>query len=55
MPVIKLEALKCACQEFEVRLTEDEMVYMMDEADYDKSGSVDIQKFMHIMWRAPWF
>ncbi len=55
MPVIKLDALKHACHEFEVRLTEDELTFMMDEADYDNSGSVDIHKFMRIMQRTPWF
>jgi Ca2+-binding EF-hand superfamily protein len=55
VPSIKLNALKIACQEFEVRLEEDELVYMMDEADYDKSGSIDIHKFMHILRRTPWF
>ena len=55
MPAIKISALKVACQEFEVLLTEDELVYMMDEADYDKSGSVDIHKFMRILGRTPWF
>lgn len=55
MPVIKLDTLKCACHEFEMRLTEDELTFMMDEADYDDSGSVDIHKFMRIMQRTPWF
>ncbi len=54
-PVIKLDALKLACHEFEVRLTEDELVYMMDEADFDNSGSVDVHKFMRILGRTPWF
>ncbi len=55
IPVIELGALKSACQEFDVLLTEDELVLMMDEADYDKSGSVDIHKFMNILLRTPWF
>jgi Ca2+-binding EF-hand superfamily protein len=55
MPEIKLDALKLVCHEFEVRLTDDELVYMMDEADYDNSGSVDIHKFMRILERTPWF
>jgi hypothetical protein len=55
VPVIKLEALKHACHEFEVQLTEGELVYMMVEADYDRSGSVDINKFMRILRRTPWF
>ncbi len=52
---IDLDTLKHACQRFEVRLKEDELEYMMNEADYDKSGSVDILKFMLIMQRTPWF
>ncbi len=52
---IDLDDLKQACHEFELRLTEEELVYMMSEADYDKSGSVDIHKFMRIMQRTPWF
>jgi Ca2+-binding EF-hand superfamily protein len=55
MPVIKLDSLKHVCHKFEVRLTEDELVYMMNEADYDNSGSVDIHKFMRILRRTPWF
>jgi Ca2+-binding EF-hand superfamily protein len=55
MPVIRLDSLKHVCHEFEVRLTEDELVYMMNEADYDNSGSVDIHKFMRILRRTPWF
>ncbi len=55
MPTIKISALKVACQEFEMLLTEGELVYMMDEADYDGSGSVDIHKFMRILGRTPWF
>jgi Ca2+-binding EF-hand superfamily protein len=55
MPVIKLDSLKHVCHEFEVRLTADELVYMMNEADYDNSGSVDIHSFMRILRRTPWF
>ncbi len=53
--VINLDALKHACHKFEVRLTEEELEYMINEADYDETGSVDIHKFMRIMQRTPWF
>jgi Ca2+-binding EF-hand superfamily protein len=53
--VVTLDGLRRACREFDVHLTEKELILMMDEVDTDKDGSIDREEFMRIMDRAPWF
>jgi Ca2+-binding EF-hand superfamily protein len=52
---VTLEGLRCACREYDVRLTEDELVSMMKDADVDGNGVVDKTEFLNIMRHAPWF
>jgi Ca2+-binding EF-hand superfamily protein len=53
--VVTLEGLRRACREFDVRMSEGELVFMMQEADSDSDGSIDKSEFMRIMENSPWF
>ena len=52
---VTLDGLKRACREFNIRMSGEELRFMMEEVDTDKNGSVDRDEFMSIMYRAPWF
>jgi Ca2+-binding EF-hand superfamily protein len=52
---VTLDGLRRACREFDVRLTEDELICMMEEVDVDGDGSIDKEEFLNIMRNAPWF
>ncbi len=52
---ITLDGLRRACKEFKLRVSEEELKFMMEEADSDKGGSVDYEEFLQIMSQAPWF
>jgi centrin-3 len=52
---VTLEGLRRACREYDVRLTEEELVCMMEEVDIDGDGTVDKEEFLNIMRHAPWF
>jgi calmodulin len=49
------EGLRRACKEFDVRLTDQELAFMLQEADMDSGGTVDRAEFVRIMDNAPWF
>ena len=53
--VVTLDGLKRACQVYDVKLSEQELKEMMDEADEDGGGYVDRNEFMNIMHNTPWF
>ncbi len=53
--VVTLDGLRRACQEYNVRLSDEELKSMMDEADSDGGGYVDRHEFMSIMQNTPWF
>ena len=53
--IVTLEGLRRACREFDVRMSERELAFMMQEADSDNDGSVDKAEFMRIMENSPWF
>jgi centrin-1 len=55
MDVVTLDGLKRACLEFDVKLSDEELKDMMDEADGDGGGYVDRNEFMSIMHNTPWF
>ena len=52
---VTLEGLRRACSEYDVKLTEDELVSMMKDADVDGNDMVDKVEFLNIMRHAPWF
>ncbi len=52
---VSMEGLRRACKEFDVRLSEKELTFMLKEADVDGSKTVDRAEFMLIMDNAPWF
>jgi centrin-3 len=52
---VTLEGLRRACREYDVKLTEDELVCMMEEVDIDGDGAVDKEEFLNVMRNAPWF
>ncbi len=52
---VTLDGLRRACKEFDVRMSEEELKYMMEEADSDGGGTVDKAEFMRIMENSPWF
>jgi Ca2+-binding EF-hand superfamily protein len=52
---ITFEGLRQACNQFNVRLSEDEVHEMMAEGDPSDSGKVDIDSFFRIIGSAPWF
>ncbi len=53
--VVTLDGLKRACLQFDVKLSDQELKEMMDEADGDGGGYVDRNEFMSIMHNTPWF
>jgi Ca2+-binding EF-hand superfamily protein len=55
MDVVTLDGLKRACAEYDVKLSDEELKDMMDEADEDGGGYVDRNEFMTIMHNTPWF
>ncbi len=52
---VTLDGLRRTCQKYDVRLSEDELRFMMIETDLDSNGFVDRTEFMRIMDRSPWF
>jgi Ca2+-binding EF-hand superfamily protein len=52
---ITLDMLRRTCREFDVLLTEKELVCMMEEVDTDGSGFVEEAEYVHIMSLSPWF
>ena len=52
---VTLEGLRHACREYDVKLSEEELVSMMQDADIDGDGMVDKTEFLNIMRHAPWF
>ena len=52
---VTLDRLRRACREYDVMLTEDELVSMIKDADVDGNGVVDKTEFLDIMRHAPWF
>ena len=52
---ISLDGLRRACKIFDVKLSEEELQYMISETDIDGNGVVDKEEFMLIMANAPWF
>jgi Ca2+-binding EF-hand superfamily protein len=50
-----LEMLQRACKEFDVKLTDRELVYMIDEVDSDGNGWVEEAEYVRIMSLSPWF
>ena len=52
---VTLDGLQLACKEFNVKMTAEELKYMIKEIDLDNSGSIDRDEFMQIMDAAPWF
>ncbi len=52
---VTLDGLRRSCQKYDVRLTEDELQFMMSETDVDNNGMVDRSEFIRIMDRSPWF
>jgi Ca2+-binding EF-hand superfamily protein len=52
---ITLEMLQRACKEFDVKLTDRELVYMIDEVDSDGNGWVEEAEYVRIMSLSPWF
>jgi centrin-1 len=53
--VVTLDGLRRACQEYDVKLSDEELKEMMDETDKDGGGYVDRNEFMSIMHNTPWF
>ena len=53
--VVTLDGLKRACLAYDVKLSNEELQSMMDEADKDGGGYVDKKEFMNIMHNTPWF
>ena len=52
---VTLDGLRRTCQKYDVRLSEDELQFMMSETDLDSDGFVDKTEFIRIMDRSPWF
>ncbi len=52
---VSIEGLRRTCREFDIKLSEDELQYMISETDMDGNGLVDRAEFMRIMNYAPWF
>jgi Ca2+-binding EF-hand superfamily protein len=52
---VTLDGLRRACKEFDVRMSEKELAFMLKEADVDGSMTVDRAEFMRIMDNSPWF
>ena len=52
---ITLEMLRRTCREFDVKLTDKELVCMIDEVDSDGNGCVEEAEYIRIMSLSPWF
>jgi Ca2+-binding EF-hand superfamily protein len=52
---ITLDMLRRTCREFDVKLTEKELVSMIDEVDSDGDGFVEEAEYVRIMSLSPWF
>jgi Ca2+-binding EF-hand superfamily protein len=52
---VTIDSLKRSCKEFDVKLSEDELLFMIGETDTDGNGIVDKEEFMRIVKNAPWF
>jgi centrin-1 len=53
--VITFGGLKRACKEYDVKLTSQELVAMMQDVDSDNDGWISRDEFMAVMSNAPWF
>jgi Ca2+-binding EF-hand superfamily protein len=53
--VVTVEALRRACDKYDVRLSEDELYQLINDLDTDGDGSVDKAEYMRLMRHAPWF
>ena len=53
--VITFGGLKRACKEYDVKLSDEELVAMMEEVDSDNDGWISRDEFMAVMSSAPWF
>ena len=52
---ITLEMLRQTCREFDVKLTDKELICMIDEVDSDGNGFVEEAEYVRIMSLSPWF
>jgi centrin-1 len=52
---INLIKLQLATQKYHVRLSDHELVMMMNDVDHDGSQTVDEEEFIRIMGFSPWF
>jgi Ca2+-binding EF-hand superfamily protein len=52
---ITLEMLRRTCSEFDVKLTDRELVSMIEEVDSDGNGWVEEAEYIRIMSLSPWF
>jgi Ca2+-binding EF-hand superfamily protein len=52
---ITLDMLRSTCKEFDVLLTEKELVSMIEEVDTDGNGFVEETEYVSIMSLSPWF
>ncbi len=52
---ITLDMLRRTCREFDVRLSERELVFMIGEVDTDGNDHVDEVEYVKIMSLSPWF
>jgi Ca2+-binding EF-hand superfamily protein len=52
---VSIDGLRRACKTFDVKLSEDELQYMISETDTNGNGTVEKEEFMRIMENAPWF
>ena len=52
---INLHNLQQACQRFEVRLTEDELIHIIQETDRDESNDVDWEEYVFVLKHSCWF
>ncbi len=52
---ITLDMLRRTCREFDVRVSEKELVFMIGEVDTDGSGFVDEAEYVRIMSLSAWF
>ncbi len=53
--IISIDGLRRACKMFDVKLSEDELQYMISEIDTNGNGTVDRMEFMRVVKNAPWF
>ena len=52
---ITLQSLRGACRQFDVRMSEEELAFIMSAADSDRGGTVDFEEFARIMRHTAWF